>query len=192
MWWYYATFDLERKASEMHFYELLDIYSDTLNPQKEKFSPAACLSLGGLCLRTQSQGWMFCALPFLGCILPAVQGCCTSVPDPPEWCRGCAQLSPGVCRLQSLGWKLKSNPQLPAQLSESGRLEGGGCPDPSATRKGQTQNESCSSLEQEEEEEGSCLSCNSLFIPCSFPLPHGLCSASGIFSAEFYPIAEVT
>lgn len=32
MWWYYATFDLERKASEMHFYELLNICSDTLNP----------------------------------------------------------------------------------------------------------------------------------------------------------------
>lgn len=45
MWWYYATFDLEKEASEMHFYELLDIYSDTLNPQKEKLSSAACLSL---------------------------------------------------------------------------------------------------------------------------------------------------
>lgn len=45
MWWYYATFDLEKEASEMHFYELLDIYSDTLNPRKEKLSSAACLSL---------------------------------------------------------------------------------------------------------------------------------------------------
>lgn len=82
-------------------------------------------------------------------------------------------------------WDDNWNPtsQLPAQLSESGRLEGGGSPDPSATRK--DTNPEWISLKfnlilaqinlapPEQKEERGC----SLFIHCSFPLPCAFCSA---------------
>lgn len=76
--------------------------------------------------------------------------------------------------LGSADWKVwdenwNANPQLPGQLSEVGRLEGGGSQIHQPQEKAQTQNESCSSAEQEEEE-GSCLSCKLPVYPLQLPL----------------------
>lgn len=71
----------ERKASKMHFYELLDIYSDRPNPWNQKFSSVPCLPLRkDIGHRTGSES--FPALLFFSCTLPAGQRRCPPVPAP--------------------------------------------------------------------------------------------------------------